>query len=361
MTFFSFIVLLLSSTALWASDHIALSQNHINRLGIKLAKPEPSTRIPLLNAPATITIPPTHSYIVSATQSGLIDKLYVGLGDPVKKGAPLASLKSADFLTLQLNFLQALNDLQLARAEFIRNKELHEEGIIAAKRWQQAKTKFSILTSHYKEARQMLKIAGLPETTIKQLARSGKFNDSLTITSPIEGIILKSFILPGKRVDKLTPLFEVADLSQLWLAINVPQHNISRIRKGDIVRIPGTKVSATVFFIARNVNPNNQTVLVRARVDQGLDKVRPGQKINTQIYRMIHGHAFKIPNTALIQVNNSSYVFIQDASGFLAQPVTILGAQGRFSLVKNIPENSLIVVKGTSLLKSQLADQSGEE
>ncbi len=361
MTFFNFIVLLLSSTALWASDHIALSQDQINRLGIKLAKPELSTSIPLLNAPATITIPPSHSYIVSATQPGLIDKIYVALGDHVKKGAPLASLKSSEFLTLQLNFLQALNDLQLARAEFIRNKELHEEGIIAAKRWQQAKTKFNIVTSQYKQARQMLRIAGMSESAIKQLAKSGKFNDILTITSPIEGIVLKYFILPGKRVDKLTPLFQIADLSQLWLTINVPQHDISRIQKGDIARIPGTKVSASVFFIARNVNPNNQTVLVRARVEQGQDTIRPGQKINTQLHRKIQGHAFKIPNTALIQFNNTPYVFVRDETGFFAQPVTILGAQDNFSLVKNIPKNSLIVVKGTTLLKSQLADQSGEE
>ena len=69
-----------------AENTIQISEDHFNNLGVTLGKLEPAKQIPVLTAPAKVVIPPTQEYIVTASQTGLITKLNVAIGDKVKKG-----------------------------------------------------------------------------------------------------------------------------------------------------------------------------------------------------------------------------------------------------------------------------------
>jgi cobalt-zinc-cadmium efflux system membrane fusion protein len=127
---------LLVSVCSAESDLIKISQAQIFNLGIKVGKLEPVNKIPLLYAPAKVTVPPTKEYLISASQAGLISKLNVAIGEQVKQGQILAYIKSPELLTLQRLFLKANSNRRLAKAGFGRDNKLLDEGVISNRRWQ---------------------------------------------------------------------------------------------------------------------------------------------------------------------------------------------------------------------------------
>ena len=96
-------------------------------------------------------------------------KINASVGDEVEKNQILASIKSAELLALQQHHLSSINDLQLAKADFVRDQQLHKEGVIADRRWLQTKTSYNVFMAHFNETRQLLEIAGISEKDIKAL------------------------------------------------------------------------------------------------------------------------------------------------------------------------------------------------
>ena len=359
-----FLFLLFITHAAWlsADEKISLTAEQIENLGIQLGHCHAIQTVPLLEAPAKVSVPPNNDAIVSAPQAGLVDKIRVSLGEDVKKGQTLATLKSSELLNLELQHLQVINELQLARAAYKREKKLHQEGVIAAKRWLQAQANYTVLRSRLNETRQLLKIAGLREQDIKQLEKNHRLSSQLDIAAPLAGTVLQVYVSIGERVNALAPLFRIANLETLWLDISVPQQRINQIHVGDRVIIQDMPVSGAVFLVTRNVNSENQTILVRANIDQGLEYIRPGQSVKVQIRQHRTRPMFKISNSALASLGGKNYVFVRKGKDFFAVLVEILGRDGQDSIITgDIQADSEIVVKGTVVLKARLSGLGGDE
>ena len=356
------IFICLNSIPLFANVEIKISAAQLYNLGVKLGKPEVINSVPLLDAPAKITIPPENNYIVSTSHAGLVNKIDVTIGDVVEKGQLLAIIKSPELLSLQQHHLQSINDLQLAKADYMRDQKLFKEGVIADRRWLKTKANYHVFVSHLNETRQLLSIAGLSTAEIRLLEKKHTLNSQLNVVAPISGVVLARYITTGERVDALGPLFQVANLKKLWLDISIPQQRINLIHKGDTVVIQNINVTARIFLLGKNVNYENQTVLVRAEIESGLDLIRPGQTVNTQISQSSANAIFKVPNSALAQYLGVSYVFLRTKTGFMAQPVQILGREESKSIITgDIQENSEIALRGAVALKANFLGLGGDE
>jgi cobalt-zinc-cadmium efflux system membrane fusion protein len=359
LLFFLFVT---NATSLLANEKLSLTAEQIENLGIQLGHCSVIDSVPLLEAPAKVTIPPNNDAIVSAPQAGLVDKITVSLGDDVKKGQVLASIKSPELLNLELQHLQVINELQLARAAYKREKKLHQEGVIAAKRWLQTQANYTVLRSRANETRQLLKIAGLTDQAIKQLEKTHHLTSHLDIVVPISGIVLQGYVSIGERVDALAPLFRIANLETLWLDISVPQQRINQLHVGDHVFIQGMPVSGRIFLLTRNINVENQTILVRANIDQGQELVRPGLAVKVQIRQQRNKPMCKISNSALASFAGKTYIFVRNDKGFSAVPVEVLGREGQESIITgNIKTDSNIAIKGAVALKARLSGLGGDE
>ena len=269
----SYQFLLLMSFAGWtmlfcpqvsAENTIQITQDNFNNLGVTLGKLEPAKQIPVLTAPAKVVIPPTHEYVVSASQAGLITKLTAAIGDKVKKGEVLAQLNSPDLLTLQREYLKASSVLQLASNTYQRDKKLMEDGVIADRRWQETRNQYQSFASEANEHRQLLEIAGMTDTDIDRLGKTHKLTSQLNVHAPISGIVMERMAVAGERIDILAPLYRIADLDELWLEINIPHERIGSIKVGDQVLVENTPISAEITLLGQSVNPENQTILARA-------------------------------------------------------------------------------------------------
>lgn len=357
------LLLSLACAGVQAADNvIQIAQEHIDNLGVKLGKPEPASQVPVLYAPARIAIPPAREHIVSTAQAGLITKLYVAVGDKVEKGQALAEINSPDLLALQQQYLKAVNELELGRAVYNRDKKLLEEGVISGRRSQETRSQYQLYQTEAHEARQLLEMAGMSVGEINRLAKTQHLSSLLTLRAPMSGVVLERMAAAGQRIDNLAPLYRIADLSELWLEINIPQERIGDIHIGDQVLIDNTEVTARISLLGQSVNPENQTLLARAVIKETPAAVRAGQKVNT---RIIHGSdkaAFKVPNAAIAQNEGRAYIFIRTDQGFRVQPVTVIGRQDTDSIITGeLTGAEDIAVTGSVALKANWLGLGGDE
>jgi membrane fusion protein, heavy metal efflux system len=337
-----------------ADDNITLTNVQLYNLGIKLGKLEQVKQIPLLYAPAKVVIPPAHEYIISAAQAGLIRKLYVAVGDSVAQGQVLAEINSPELLTLQRQYLKANSERNLALAVFQREKKLLDEGIISDRRWQETRTRYAGKVASVNEAQQLLEIAGMSTDDIKRLARTRRLSSLLEIYSPIVGVVLERMVVAGKRIDILEPLYRIANLDQLWLEINIPQERVNILKLGDRVNVVNTQIKAHIILLGQSVNPNNQTVLVRAIIDNKDSSVRAGQTVNSQIIQSSDKPVFKLANAGIALNDGEAFVFSRSEQGFLVKQVKVIGKEGGSSFITgNLQSGEELAIRGAVALKAK--------
>ncbi|AMK76830.1 MULTISPECIES: efflux RND transporter periplasmic adaptor subunit [Methylomonas] len=358
-----FSLLFVQALSAFAQDtQIHISQEQINNLDIKVAQLNVSRQIPLFYAPGKVVVPADREVLVSSSQPGLVTQLPVNIGDKVHKGQLLAQLHSPELVGLQQAFLTAGSELNLSSLERSRDQKLLQEGVIAERRWQETQMLHSSKSAKADEARQLLLLAGMSAAEIKSLGQNHKLDNRLNIHSPIDGVVLERLTSLGARLDVQAPLYRIADLSELWLEINIPQERLSGIRLGDSVRLEGSEITARISLLGQSVNRDNQTVLGRAMIDGAADGLRVGQNVNVQIMQNSIQTGFIVPNTAIAQNEGHAYVFVRNQDGFAVTEVTVTGKQDANSLISGpLSGSERIAIKGAVALKANWLGLGGGE
>ncbi len=347
----------------WAEGNvIKLSQQHIDNLGIKIDKLELASHIPVFTAPAKVVVPPAHEFIVSTSQAGLITKMNASIGDKVTKGEVLGLINSPDLLTLQGNYLKAVGALKLASATYDRDKKLRKEGVVSGRSEQEAYSIYNAAKIEANEAKQLLQIAGMTASDVKQLDSTGKLSSQLSVRSPITGRVLERMAISGTRVDTMAPLYRIANLDELWLEINIPQEHLADITIGDRVLVENSLAEAEIKVLGQSVNPENQTILARAIVKTNPETLKVGQKVTIQHLQTTAAETYKLPDAAIAHNEGKTYVFIKEKDGFKISEVTILGKQSDGSVITgNFSGNEEVAINNAAALKANwLGLGSGE-
>jgi cobalt-zinc-cadmium efflux system membrane fusion protein len=346
-------------SAVSAAEEIAISPTEIRNLGITLGSPDKAHEVAAIEATGRVVIPPMGDTIVSAPQSGLLAGLNVAVGEEVVQGQVIARLQSSGFLTLQREFLDALNANLLAQNEFDRDRQLFEEGIISGRRLQETTTRARIAATSLNEHRQLLQIVGLSDAEISSLETRQKLLQMLEIRAPFDGVILDRMADIGERLGAMSPIYRLADLSSLWLEINVPQENLAAVRPGMRVGVTGSPVllPAVVKTIGSSVDPATQAIVVRATLTEAGHGLRPGQFVSTQIVSdgadSVDGDFWVVPVAAVTRRDDNHFLFVRTEDGFDVRQVRVVGADaGRLYLDADIDADSDIAIDGVSALKA---------
>lgn len=349
-----------------AADEIFLSPGEIENLGIRLVSPVVATEVAATEGTARVVIPPAGEAVVGTPQSGLLTGLNVAMGDEVVKGQVLAELRSPGFLALQREFLDALNTHRLSQNELRRDQQLHDEGIVSARRLQETTTRSTIAETSLNEHRQLLKIAGLADSDIRALETDQQLLESLQIRAPFDGVIVERMAITGQRLDAMSPLYRVADLSELWLEIAVQQEQVAAIRPGMTVTGPADAFRAEVSAVGRAVDPSTQSITVRARVRQGAEALRPGQFVAVQVVAATDDAAgeniWMVPASAVTRSGDTYILFVRTASGFIVRQVDLVSVSAdRAYLDAKLDPGDRIAVSGISALKAMWSAQDEAE
>ena len=345
------------------AEGIALSPGEIRNLGIRFEAPLPATEVAAAEATARVIVPPAGEAVIGVPLAGLLTALRVEVGDTVSQGQALAELMSPDFLALQREFLDALNTHRLAQTELERDKQLHEEGIISVRRLQETTTRSMIASTSLGEHGQLLRIAGLTHPEINALETTQALLESLEIRAPIGGVIVERMATTGQRLDSMAPVYRVADLSELWLQINVPQEQVAGVMPG--MMVAGDGFDAVITSIGRSIDPATQSIIVRARVTDGAQVLRPGQFVAVRIVAgstTVGERAWTVHASAATRSRDAHYLFVKSENGVDARRVEVATVKaGRVVITSGLDGSEQVAVSGIAALKAMWSGQGGED
>lgn len=343
-----------------AAHEIPMSAVQIGHLGITLVGVAPASAVMTGRMPARVVIPPGQERMVSSPVAGLVRALRVAVGDEVRAGQTLAIMESPELVTLQRDFLHASVESRLAKTNLTRDERLFNEGIIAERRFLTTRSRFEQAQSSLEESRQVLRLAGLGAADVTLLETSRTLSGSLTVTAPMSGTVLAQLAVVGQRQDKHSPLYRIGRLEPLWLEIRVPLDRLGNLRAGAEVSLPCESATAAVTVVGRNVDPGNQSVLVRAEVQRPAGCVRPGQFLEVRMALLSTDKLWRVPTSGLVRNGGNALVFARSAEGFRPQGVEVLGQDAGFSVVRaDLRGDEQVAASGLAAIKAVWLGQGG--
>jgi len=357
-----FVVPFLFFTATVQAAEIAMSESQQRSLGIETAPPEPAAESGGHAYPAEVTVPPANETVLAAPVDGLVERVFVAEGERVAKGEPIARLRSPGLVSLQREFLQALSTEQQARQSLERDRALAADGIISERRLAGTRGDYSRARAELSGLRQSLVLAGMSESMVDTLATSQKIDASLELAAPRAGTVMELMALAGERVGAAAPIARISALDTLWLEVRLPVEKVAAVGEGARVATVGAGVPGRVILVGSRVDPEDQTVMLRAEVAGADSGLRPGQFVRVRMQEEDIADLYRLPAAAVVRQGDGFFVFRATDGGFRAVPVERVGESGGDVLVRgDLSAADRVAVAGVVTIKGAWQGMGGGE
>lgn len=270
-------VLLLSPVIEAADNHLQLAPEQIDALGIQTQASTAVDEIGGRTLPARVRIPPDQNHTVTSQFAGRIAAIRVVEGQHVEAGQALIELNSPGLLQQQREYLDALNQQQLAQADYDRDHTLFAAGIIPERRLLNTRVRLQAARAALAEQEQLLSLGGVHEDAIARLRETHRPLASVTLHAPVTGIVTDLMPTAGQSVEAGEGLAQVAAVDTLWLEIRLAAEQARELKPGMQIRLndaPG--LDGTLLSIGQRVDPATNTLSLWARLDGATGECDPG-------------------------------------------------------------------------------------
>jgi len=281
-----------------------------------------------LQVPSRVEVDEERLVRVGSYVTGRIIDLYVTLGDSVNIGAPLARITSPELTQAQLAYLRAFSRSVLTQKAAERAHHLLAADVIAVAEVERRESELEVARAELEAAKDQLRLLGVDSAVLKELSKQGHILPSVTINSTRSGIVIGRNVIVGQVVQPADQLFQVADLSSVWVVGDVPEQIARDVRIGQHVEIHvpalgDINFDGLIIFVADTVDPMTRTVMVRTMVENPQRKLKPDMLANMHITDTLH-KTLVVPETAVVREANRDYVFVAKSDNqFLRVPVEL--------------------------------------
>jgi len=269
------------------------------------------------------------------------------IGRPVRKGDPLFTFYSPDLLATQDEYLLAVKT----------------QGQLATSPLAEVKTNAASLVA---STRERLRLWDVTDAQMATLARRGKAEPVLMVYAPSSGIVLKREALPGKYVEPGTTLYEVADLSTVWISADIYESEVVAVTLNQPASVtfaayPGKTFRGNVAYIYPSLNTEARTVRVRVELPNPGLKLKPGMYGNVTL-QTDAVNTLVVPKEAVLETGLRQLVFMDRGEGaYVPYPVKLgRRSQDSVEVLEGLKEGDRIVTSANFLLdaESKLASAS---
>lgn len=329
-----------------AKGGVDLTDAQIRNLAIESAAVVAATELPLPGLPAQAAAPLEASAQVAVPYAGVVTRILVDEGSPVRKGQPLAQLRSLDLLTAQAELARARSEAAAASQQARRDAALLAEGIIAASRNEQSQARASAAEGARRQAEGALSHVG---------TASGGQPGEYTLLAPISGTVLRRMVGPGQALATLEEAFVIAEPGPLDVTFTAPVRVRNALAPGLEVRLPDGG-RARVVAVGADTDPASQSLRVRARLDGAAPAAYlAGQQFSVTLLLPAPPGTWAVPTSGLLPSGQGQVLYQRDGQHFRAVPVQeVLGGDEAISIVRadGLRPGEQVVTRGTALLKS---------
>lgn len=304
-----------------------------------------------------LELPPENMATVSLPIPGRIAKVYVTVGDKVKKGQTIAEVEHPDHIMIQKEYLENRSNFETAKNEYSRIRELSADNISSQKQLQEAEAKY-ISAKAAKEASQAsLALLNIDPEDLYQNGIKHRF----AVKAPISGSITSTSLNIGKSVNPGESLFEMIDKSHMHVNLQIFESDLPNINLGDSVKFnlishPEEQFKAFIQYIGERVDPGNRSVEVIAHIKEPKDVFKEGMYVNGAIHTQKRT-VLTLPETALINRDNKWFAFIRKGNTFENIEVHKGGEMDGFVEILNpqaFPAETPIVTRGAYYVETEL-------
>ncbi|HLS79959.1 MAG TPA: efflux RND transporter periplasmic adaptor subunit [Steroidobacter sp.] len=309
---------------------VRISPSVQQNLGVRLAQAQYARIGAPLTVVGRVEADERRRYVLPSRVSGFAERLLVrAVGYPVSAGEKVAEIYSPELFAAQQEFLALRRATDLKRAQ-----------------------------SLVDAARQRLVLFGMAEHEIEAIARSGEPQRRFGVYSPTNGYVTALEIREGAQIEAGAALMSLTDLSSLWLIVEVPEREASRIRKGGhvLVRLesePDATFSGVIDFVYPALNAQTRTTRVRVNLSNDSGRLRPGMFAHVTLGGA-EREALGVPSEAVIYTGSRTLVILKDEHGF--RPVDVqtgLEGEGRTEIVAGLSAGEQVVASGQFLIESE--------
>ncbi|NLD35300.1 MAG: efflux RND transporter periplasmic adaptor subunit [Desulfatiglans sp.] len=265
---------------------------------------------------------------ITANYSGRIEKLFVDFtGQPVNKGQKLASIYSPELVTAQKELI-----------EFLKLKGINP--------------------ALYNASKEKLRLWKITEKQILEIENSGNVLTEFDLYADQSGIVIRRYITKGDFVNKGTPLFEIGDLSNVWVLLDAYESDLPFMKVGQKViftaaSIPGKEFTSSISFIDPLINPQTRTASVRAELVNPQNTLKPEMFVKGRVKAglSVSDKSLVIPKSSLLWTGKRSVVYVKvtntEFPAFEMREITLGAFLGEYYIVESgLAEGEEIVTNG---------------
>jgi len=331
--------------------HVSLSPTQRVMANVATIAAKQSVLNKEINAVGIVQFDQSRQAKVTAWIAGRIDRLHVNkVGDIVSKNKPVAEVYSPDLVATQQEYLLAVKSREQLKNSPIHSISQNGEGLVSS-------------------AKQRLMLYGVKESQIAELEKAGKPNIRLPIYTPLSGVVIEKMMQQGQYVNTGEVLFSIADLSTVWVEVEVYENEFPNIHIGQQVQIssqsfPGKPFTGRIAFIYPFLDPKTRTVKARVEMANPGMKLKPDMFVNA-IIKVPLGSAIVVPVTAVIDTGKRQVVWVETSEGMFEPRDVQVGqtSNDKIQILSGLKSGDKVAVSGGYLIdsESQLKGGGGQD
>jgi Cu(I)/Ag(I) efflux system membrane fusion protein len=310
------------------SSNVTIAPEVVQNLGIRTATAERSRLWRSIDTVGYVDYDESRVSHIHLRTEGWIEHLVAhSEGERVRKGEQLLELYSPDLVNAQEEFVQAL--------------AAGNKGLIRA-------------------SRERLIALGIPANQVRQLEKTRKVKQTISIYSPQDGVVSRLMVRHGMYVTPDKQVMSLADLSSVWLLAEIYESQADWVKVGQSAEVslaflPGRTWAGQVEYIYPSLDPKTRTLKARLRFDNPDEALKPNMYTNVKIYGGPKEDVIVIPVEALIRTGRESRVVIALGAGKFASRTVTAGIESGdwVEILAGIEPGEEVVTSGQFLLDSE--------
>jgi cobalt-zinc-cadmium efflux system membrane fusion protein len=309
--------------------------------------------------PARVEVDDTRITRVGSPVMGRISSLFVREGQEVHRGEVLALLNSTGLSDAQLGFLKAVSQRLVALRSVERAQLLLKADVIGSAELQRREAELSQASAELDAARDQLELLGMPASDITELEKTRAIKSVSRVVAGMDGTVLSRKITLGQVIQPADTIFEIYDLSSVWLVADVPEQTAGKLHVGqaveaEIAALPDFKIRGRLSFVSATVNPETRTIRARMDLANRGRRLKPAM-LATMTLKDQTARRRLVPATAVVREDDKEHIFVKiNADTFELREVK-LGAEfeGKRVLLEGIRPDQQIVLDGAFHLNNE--------
>ena len=323
------------------ANQLRISTEKIQKLGVRTEAAERRVLERSVRVAGRIEPDERRLYAIAPKFEGYVERLHVNVtGQPVSRGQPLFEVYSPELVSAQREYAIAVQGVDA----------LSDAGGAAA----------SGMNQLAESSLQRLKNWDISDEQVKALARSGETKRSISFLSPVSGIVMEKKAVQGMRFMPGDTLFQVADLSSVWVVADVFEQDIGLVKTGARAKVtinayPDKLFQGRVTYIYPTLRPETRTVAVRVELANPGLLLKPAMFAQVELSVSARGAVVAVPISAVIDSGTRQIVLIQLAEGRFEPRAVRLGARNdsHVEVVEGVKPGDQVVVSANFLIDAE--------